>query len=107
MEHQLCTGLTPLLVLSTVQRDDFEGVELTMGTSGFMHDNDNGYVGGLLDTAGFTYPTGSDGVDGRADTIDLVMGTQFADDKGHATFYTTWEKVLLYCRDLVTTPLAH
>ena len=79
-------------VVNFVLRDDFEGVELTMGTSGFMHDNDNGYVGGLLDTAGFTYPTGSDGVDGRADTIDLVMGTQFADDKGHATFYTTWRK---------------
>ena len=55
-----------------------------------MHDNDNGYVAGLMDAKGFDYPKGSDGIDGRADTIDLVMGSSFADDKGHATTYVTW-----------------
>lgn len=79
-------------VVNFVLRNDFEGVELTVGTSGFMHDNDDSYVAGLMDAKGFDYPKGSDGVDGRADTIDFVMGSKFADDKGHATVYATWRK---------------
>ena len=79
-------------VVNFVLRSDFEGVELNVGTSGFMHDNDNGYVAGLMDAKGFDYPKGSDGIDGRADTIDLVMGSSFADGKGHATSYVTWRK---------------
>jgi iron complex outermembrane receptor protein len=79
-------------VVNFVLRNDFEGVELTVGTSGFMHDNNNSYVAGLMDAKGFDYPKGSDGVDGQADTIDFVMGSAFADDKGHATVYATWRK---------------
>jgi len=73
-------------------RNDFEGIEVSVGTSGFMHDNNNSYVAGLMDLKGFDYPKGGDGVDGRADTIDFVMGSKFADDKGHATVYATWRK---------------
>jgi len=79
-------------VVNFVLRNDFEGVELTVGTGGYMHDNDNAYVAGLMDAKGFDYPKGTDGVDGRADTIDFVMGSDFADDKGHATVYATWRK---------------
>ena len=79
-------------VVNFVMRKDFDGVELEIGTSGFMHDNDNSYVAGLMDAKGFDYPKGGDGVDGQADTIDLVMGSSFADDKGHATAYVTWRK---------------
>jgi|TARA_B110000503_G_scaffold28800_1_gene46113 outer membrane cobalamin receptor len=79
-------------VVNFVMRKDFDGVELNIGTSGFMHDNDNSYVAGLMDAKGFDYPKGGDGVDGQADTIDLVMGSSFADDKGHATAYVTWRK---------------
>ena len=73
-------------------RKDFEGIEVSVGTSGFMHDNNNSYVAGLMDLKGFDYPKGGDGVDGQADTIDFVMGNSFADDKGHATVYATWRK---------------
>ena len=79
-------------VVNFVLRKDFDGVELNIGTSGFMHDNDNSYVAGLMDAKGFDYPKGGDGVDGQADTIDLVMGSSFADGKGQATAYVTWRK---------------
>ena len=79
-------------VVNFVLRENFEGVELSMGTSGFMHDNSNSYVAGLMDDRGFDYPKGTDGVDGNADTIDLVIGNSFADDKGHSTSYVTWRK---------------
>ena len=35
-------------VVNFVMRKDFNGVELNIGTSGFMHDNDNSYVAGLM-----------------------------------------------------------
>ena len=79
-------------VVNFVMRKDFDGVELNIGTSGFMHDNDNSYVADLMDAKGFDYPKGGDGVDGQADTIDLVMGSSFADGKGQATAYVTWRK---------------
>ena len=79
-------------VVNFVMRKDFNGVELNIGTSGFMHDNDNSYVADLMDAKGFDYPKGGDGVDGQADTIDLVMGSSFADGKGQATAYVTWRK---------------
>ena len=77
-------------VVNFVLRDNFEGVELKLGTSGYMHDNNNAYIQGKMDARGFEYPKGGNGVDGRADTVDFVMGSNFAEDKGHATFYTTW-----------------
>ena len=79
-------------VVNFVMRKDFDGVELNIGTSGFMHDNDNSYVADLMDAKGFDYPKGGDGVDGQADTMDLVMGSSFADGKGQATAYVTWRK---------------
>ncbi len=79
-------------VVNFVLRDNFEGVELKLGKSGYMHDNSNAYIQGKMDEKGFEYPKGGNGVDGQADTVDFVMGSNFAEDKGHATFYTTWRK---------------
>ena len=79
-------------VVNFVLRDNFEGVELKLGKSGYMHDNSNAYIQGKMDEEGFEYPKGGNGVDGQADTVDFVMGSNFAEDKGHATFYTTWRK---------------
>ncbi|HSG60052.1 MAG TPA: TonB-dependent receptor [Pseudomonadales bacterium] len=79
-------------VVNFVLREDFEGVEINLGTSGYMHDNDNAYIQGLMDARGFDYPKGSNGVDGEADTIDIIIGSNFADGKGNATMYATWRK---------------
>jgi outer membrane receptor protein involved in Fe transport len=79
-------------VVNFVLREDFEGVEINLGTSGFMHDNDNSYIQGLMDAKGFDYPTGSNGLDGQADTLDILIGSNFADGKGNATMFATWRK---------------
>lgn len=68
------------------------GVELTVGASGYQHDNDNKYIQGLMDARGFDYPTGDSGLDGKAYNVDLVMGADFADGRGNATVYATWRK---------------
>lgn len=80
-------------VVNFIMKNDFEGLEITAGISGFQHNNDNAYIQGLMDEKGFEYPTGSSGIDGKAYTIDMTMGSDFADGKGHATVYATWRKV--------------
>ena len=76
-------------VVNFVMKDDFDGIEVTVGASGYQHNNDNGYIQGLMDDSGFDYPTGSSGIDGKAYNVDIAMGSDFADGKGHATVYAT------------------
>ncbi|WP_240223529.1 TonB-dependent receptor domain-containing protein [Rheinheimera hassiensis] len=80
-------------VVNFVMNDDFEGFELTVGGSGYQHDNDNDYLQGLMDDRDYEYPTGSSGIDGKTINIDLTMGGAFAGGKGHATAYATWRQV--------------
>jgi outer membrane receptor protein involved in Fe transport len=79
-------------VVNFVMRKDFEGVEINARRSGYMHDNDNSYIQDLMDKRGFEYPKGGNGVDGEANDIEIVMGSGFADGKGHATVYATWHQ---------------
>jgi outer membrane receptor protein involved in Fe transport len=41
-----------------------DGLEITIGGMGYQHDNDNSYMQGLMNAKGYTYPTGSSGLDG-------------------------------------------
>ena len=68
------------------------GVELSVGASGYQHDNSNKYIQGLMDARGFEYPTGSSGIDGKSYNADLAIGSDFADGRGNATVYATWRK---------------
>jgi len=65
------------------------GVELSLGASGYYHGNGNNYIRGLMDDRGFDYARGGE-IDGKAYNIDLVIGSDFADGKGNATAYATW-----------------
>ena len=67
------------------------GVEFSLGGSGYYHQNGNDYIRGLMDKRGFDYPIGGE-VDGKSYNMDLVMGSDFADGKGNATAYATWRK---------------
>ena len=67
------------------------GVELSLGGSGYYHNNGNGYIRNLMDARDFDYARGGE-VDGKAYNIDLVIGSDFADGKGNATAYATWRK---------------
>jgi iron complex outermembrane recepter protein len=67
-----------------------DGVELSIGASGYQHDNSNNYVAPLLDDRGFDYPKGGSGIGGEAYNIDFLIGSDFADGRGNATVYATW-----------------
>jgi outer membrane receptor protein involved in Fe transport len=67
------------------------GVEVSLGGSGYYHQNGNNYIRGLMDDRGFDYVTGGE-LDGKAYNVDLVIGSDFADGKGNATAYATWRK---------------
>ncbi len=67
-----------------------DGVEFSMGWSGYQHDNDNSYIQGLMDARNFTYPTGSEGPDGEAYNFDFTMGGEFAGGRGNASAYITY-----------------
>jgi iron complex outermembrane receptor protein len=79
-------------VVNFVMNDDFEGVSFNAGASGFQHDNNNGYIQGLMDKNGYEYETGNTGIDGKTYTMDLSVGSDFADDKGHAVAYAVWRR---------------
>jgi iron complex outermembrane recepter protein len=69
-----------------------DGVEFSVGASGYQHDNDNSFLAPLMDARNFTYPTGGSGIGGEAYNIDLVIGSDFADGRGNATAYATWRE---------------
>jgi len=68
------------------------GVEVSIGMSGYQHDNRNSYTQGLMDEKGFDYPTGNTGIDGKAYNASIIIGGDFADGRGNATAYATWRK---------------
>lgn len=89
-------------VVNFVMKKDMEGFEVSLGTSGYQHDNSNEYMQGLMDDAGYEYPTGGSGIDGKTYTIDVSGGSMFAGGKGSASFYATYrtnEEMLQETRD--------
>jgi outer membrane receptor protein involved in Fe transport len=69
-----------------------DGVELSVGASGYQHDNGNSYLAPLMDAKNFSYPTGDSGIGGEAYNVDLIVGSDFADGRGNATIYGTWRE---------------
>jgi outer membrane receptor protein involved in Fe transport len=80
-------------VVNFVMNDDFEGFEITAGVSGYQHNNSNDYIQGLMDAKGFDYPEGQSGLEGKTYNIDLTMGGDFADGKGHAVVYANYRDI--------------
>jgi outer membrane receptor protein involved in Fe transport len=62
----------------------------SVGMSGYQHDNDNDYIQSLMDLRNFEYPTGDSGLDGKAYNFDLTMGSEFAGGRGNASAYITY-----------------
>jgi len=80
-------------VVNFIMDKHFEGVEISAGFAGYQHNNDNDYIQGLMDNRNFEYPTGSSGIDGQQYTLDMTVGSSFADDRGHAVVYANYRKV--------------
>ncbi|MBN8791559.1 MULTISPECIES: TonB-dependent receptor domain-containing protein [Stenotrophomonas] len=79
-------------VVNFVLDDKFEGVSLNLGYSAFQHNNDDKTVQQLNKDRGFPYPTGNSGLDGTSHSAELVLGSSFADNKGHAMGWLTWRE---------------
>lgn len=79
-------------VVNFILDRNFEGVSVTAGVSGYQHSNGNDYIQGLLDNRGFDYPSGNSGIDGRTYNMDIAMGGDFANGRGHASTYFTYRK---------------
>jgi outer membrane receptor protein involved in Fe transport len=67
-----------------------DGVEFSIGMSGYQHDNSNDYIQGLLDARNYDYPTGDSGLDGKSYNYDLIMGSEYAGGRGNASAYITY-----------------
>jgi outer membrane receptor protein involved in Fe transport len=79
-------------VVNFILDDEFDGVSISAGYSAYQHDNDNEYIQGLLRRRNFNIPDGDSGFDGISRNIDLVVGSSFADGRGHAMGWATWRK---------------
>ncbi|MFQ3195133.1 MAG: iron complex outermembrane receptor protein [Colwellia sp.] len=79
-------------VVNFVMDDDFEGLKIDLGGSGFQHNNDNKYIQDLMDQKGFEYEEGNTDIDGTSFSIDITAGGAFANGKGHAVAYATYKK---------------
>ncbi len=79
-------------VVNFILDTDFEGVKMSVGASGYQHDNDNDYIQGKLKARNFAFPTGNSGFDGTSTNVDVAAGSRFADGRGHAMAWMTWRK---------------
>lgn len=79
-------------VVNFILDDKFEGISVNYGFSGFQHNNNNKEMQALNEEAGFPYPTGNSGLDGKSNNVDVVIGSSFADGRGHAMGWLTWRK---------------
>ena len=71
------------------------GVELSVSTGGYRHDNDNdNLVIAPLDAKNFPYPSGTAN-DGETDTFSLIMGTDVQDGAGNITMYISSAEVAM------------
>ncbi|MET3138817.1 iron complex outermembrane receptor protein [Undibacterium sp. GrIS 1.2] len=77
-------------VVNFILKDNYEGVELQVNSSGNNHSQHND-VGAVVSGRGFPVP-GSIGYDGKVQDASILMGSNFADGKGNATLYFTYKK---------------
>jgi outer membrane receptor protein involved in Fe transport len=95
-------------VVNFILDDEFTGIQMDVGFSGYQHNNSNDYIQGLMDQKGFDYPTGTSDLGGKTWQFDFTMGSEFADGKGNAVAYVgykTTEGMLLAERDYASCAL--
>jgi iron complex outermembrane receptor protein len=75
-------------VANFIMRRDFEGVEIDAQYGFDYHKNDNGYMQNLLRESGIRIP--GTVTDGEELAVSLIVGGNFADDRGNATAYLSY-----------------
>ncbi|HEX6638914.1 MAG TPA: TonB-dependent receptor, partial [Steroidobacteraceae bacterium] len=76
-------------VVNFIINRKFEGVKISAGYSFYNHKNDDEASQALNEEAGFELPGGTINR-GYDKTFSVTMGSNFADDRGNATFYATY-----------------
>ncbi|QCZ94192.1 TonB-dependent receptor domain-containing protein [Salinimonas iocasae] len=79
-------------VVNFVMDTEFTGLEIEAGAAGYQHNNDNSYMQGLMDEAGYDYPDGSNGIGGESYNLNITAGGDFDGGRGHATVYAVWRR---------------
>lgn len=88
-------------VVNFVLNEEFEGVSFTAGYSGYQHNNDNTYMQERMNArklarpgsaSQYDYPDGSNGLGGESYNFDMVVGSAFADGRGHASAWLTYRQ---------------
>ncbi len=79
-------------VVNFIIDTDFEGFRIDGQYSFYQHGNDDTFLRPSLDARGFPYPTGSVS-DGDTFDATAVLGTDFADGRGHAIAYLGYRKI--------------
>jgi outer membrane receptor protein involved in Fe transport len=76
-------------VVNFIINRKFEGVKFSAGYSFYNHKNDDEASQTVVEDAGFELP-GGEVNRGYDKTFSFAMGSNFADDRGNATFYATF-----------------
>ena len=78
-------------VVNFVLNTHFEGVKVDSSYSFFQHRNNNSLAQTTLNAAGDALPDSSVNT-GFGKNVSVLMGSNFADNKGNATFYLTYDR---------------
>jgi outer membrane receptor protein involved in Fe transport len=76
-------------VINFIMRKNFQGLEVNGQWNVNWHDNHNDFMQNLVSESGATPATGTVH-DGRQRTFDVLMGTNFADNRGNVTLYLSY-----------------
>lgn len=88
-------------VVNFILKDNFEGVEVNLNTSGYNHQNKEDNVRSIVTSRGFAVP-GNAGYDGRIQDFSVLIGGNFDGGKGNATAFFSYKetnKILQSARD--------
>jgi len=78
-------------VVNFILKDNFEGVEMQVNSSGYNHKQQQSGITSALNAHGYPVP-GNANYDGQIKDISILMGGNFAENKGNATLYFTYKK---------------
>ncbi len=76
-------------VVNFIMKHDFQGLQISGELDGNYHHNGNGDIQDMVTQFNATPATGTH-FDGKRRTLDVLMGTNFADGKGNITAYLSY-----------------
>jgi iron complex outermembrane receptor protein len=84
-------------VVNFIMNDRFEGLQVDLNWSGYNHEQHSTTVSNLVAAKAAGNPTqyavpGDVGADGQVRGVNLLMGRNFADNKGNATAFFSYKK---------------